>query len=159
MSRLDSFIRRLSAQRDILNDLAARLGGLPGPIFEFGLGGGRTYDHLRERFPDRRILVFESAADLFTISPPPAADLVVGDIRETAARYPSGSAALIHVDIETGIAARDEKLATWLPELVARLLMPQGFVASGPALPHPALVPLALPPGVPEGRYHLLRRL
>ena len=62
MSRLDSFIRRMAAQRDILNALAPALHGITGPILEFGLGSGRTYDHLRGLFPDRRIIVFESVA-------------------------------------------------------------------------------------------------
>ena len=54
MSRLDSFIRRLSAQRDILNHVHGDL-DLPaeGPIMEIGLGNGRTFNHLRELFPDR----------------------------------------------------------------------------------------------------------
>ena len=42
MSRLDSFIRRLTAQRDVLNHICARM-ELPadGPIMEIGLGNGR----------------------------------------------------------------------------------------------------------------------
>ena len=56
MSRLDSFIRRMSAQRDILNDLGPKLAAVPGLVFEFGLGSGRTYDHLREVLPGRRIV-------------------------------------------------------------------------------------------------------
>jgi hypothetical protein len=51
MSRLDSFIRRLTAQRDILNSIVDLVGETQGPVLEFGLGNGRTYDHLRERFP------------------------------------------------------------------------------------------------------------
>ncbi|MGH6887075.1 MAG: class I SAM-dependent methyltransferase, partial [Geminicoccales bacterium] len=48
MSRLDSFIRRLEAQRACLDLAAARIADLPGPVLELGLGNGRTYDHLRE---------------------------------------------------------------------------------------------------------------
>ncbi len=51
MSRLDSFIRRLTAQRDILNSIIDLVGEIEGPVLEFGLGNGRTYDHLRENFP------------------------------------------------------------------------------------------------------------
>ena len=59
MSRLDSFIRRVSAQRDCLNAAADLIRDVPGPVLEFGLGNGRTYDHLRSLLPERTIFVFE----------------------------------------------------------------------------------------------------
>ena len=158
MSRLDSFIRRMSAQRDILNDLSQRLDGIAGPIFEFGLGSGRTYDHLRERFPGRRIVVFESVVVDTVLSRPEPPDFVIGDIRATTAALPDGSAALVHADIETGSPDVDAALATWLPSLVARLLAPGGFGVSGAPLIDPRLIPLGLPPGVEPGRYHVVRR-
>ncbi len=159
MSRLDSFIRRMSAQRDILDDLAGRLDGLDGPILEFGFGNGRTYDHLRERCPGRRVIVFESVLvpDLPLLPPPD--NLVLGDLRETASRFADGAAALIHADIETGLAEVDAGLAVWLPALVARLLTPGGFAASGAPLADPRLAPIPLPPGIAPGRYHAVRRL
>src|SRR4051812_32560738 len=60
MSRLDSFIGRMTAQRDILNHIHAK-GMLieEGAVLEIGLGNGRTYSHLRELFPERRIVVFD----------------------------------------------------------------------------------------------------
>ena len=42
MSRLDSFIARMQAQRDCLNFLKPKIDALPGPILEVGLGNGRT---------------------------------------------------------------------------------------------------------------------
>ncbi len=59
MSRLDSFIRRLEAQRACLAVAAEMIGDLEGPVFELGLGNGRTYDHLRELLPGREIFVCE----------------------------------------------------------------------------------------------------
>ena len=56
MSRLDSFIRRLEAQRACLNRAAALISGIDGIVLELGLGNGRTYDHLRELFPDREFM-------------------------------------------------------------------------------------------------------
>ncbi len=58
MSRLDSFINRMSAQRDLHNHVRDNL-QLPaeGPVLEVGLGNGRTYSHLRENFSNRRVLL------------------------------------------------------------------------------------------------------
>ena len=61
MSRLDSFIRRLEAQRACLDHAAELIGGLDGVVLELGLGNGRTYDHLRSLFPGREIYVCERA--------------------------------------------------------------------------------------------------
>ena len=159
MSRLESFIRRMSAQRDVIDDLAGRIDAVPGPIFEIGFGNGRTYDHLRQRFPGRRILVFESVVVPDLPFLPPPEDLLVGDVRATASRLPDAAAALIHVDIESGHMDRDGGLCAWLPALVARLLAPGGYAASGSPLPDPRLAPHPLPAGVQPGRYFVARRL
>ena len=58
MSRLDSVIRRLCAQRDCLEAALETISGRPGHILEFGLGNGRTFDHLRQLAGDREIFVF-----------------------------------------------------------------------------------------------------
>jgi trans-aconitate methyltransferase len=94
MSRLDSFIRRLIAQRDILNFVATDL-ELPrdGAVLELGLGNGRTYSHLRELFPARRIIAFDRALVAHAASAPPARDLVLGEIRDTAAAFAGRAAA------------------------------------------------------------------
>ena len=159
MSRLDSFIRRMSAQRAILNEIAAKLDEIPGPVLEFGYGSGRTYDHIRELMPRRRIVVFESAVHILPSIPARPADLVVGDIRETAKDWPDGSAAFIHADVETGDGRVDRELEAWLPDTVARLLKPGGYGVSGYALEDERLRPEPLPSGIEPGRYHAVRRL
>ena len=53
VSRLDSFIRRLEAQRACLDHAADLIRGRDGAVLELGLGNGRTYDHLRELFGGR----------------------------------------------------------------------------------------------------------
>ena len=61
MSRLDSAIRRLMAQKMALAWATDQVVGRPGPVLELGLGNGRTYDHLREILGStREIFVFES---------------------------------------------------------------------------------------------------
>jgi hypothetical protein len=47
---------------------------------------------------------------------------------------------------------------TWLPDLTAKLLRPEGIAVSGLPLDHPALEPLPLPDQVPKDRYFLYRR-
>ena len=155
MSRLDSFIRRVTAQRAVLDHVCGLIAALDGPVLELGLGNGRTFDHLRERLPGRRIVAFDRALVAHRGSAPPDGDLVIGEIRDTAAAFAGIGAALVHADIETGYAGIDAETATWLPEVAARALRPGGIVASGLALRHPDLLRLPLPAEVPADRYFI----
>ena len=159
MSRLDSFIRRLTAQRDILNDLARNV-PLPdqGAILEIGLGNGRTYSHLRELFPSRRIIAFDRVLAAHASSTPGPEDLVLGEIAQTAPAFAGQGAAVVHADIGTGYPEKDAVTLTWLPDLTAALLAPGGVAISGLPLAHAALAPLPLPPGIESERYFLYRR-
>lgn len=158
MSRLDSFIRRLTAQRDVIDHIAADLAVPAGDVLEIGLGNGRTWSHLRERFPGRRIVAFDRAMLAHGSSAPDPADFVEGEIAETARAFVGRGAALVHADIGQGYADRDAVTLTWLPALVAGLLAPGGIAASGLPLDHPGLAVLPVPATVPEGRYFLYRR-
>jgi hypothetical protein len=158
MSRLDSFIRRLTAQRDILNSIVGLVGPLEGPVIEFGLGNGRTYDHLREIFAGRRIIAFDREVRSYSASTPPAEDMVTGDIRETGQRFLGVNAALAHADIGTGHDDIDAVTLTWLPQLMAGVLRSGGIAVSGLPLDRPELDPLSLPDGIKSGRYFLYRR-
>ena len=86
MSRLDSVIRRLQAQRACLELAADLVRDLEGPVLEFGLGQGRTYDHLREILPGREIFVFEREVAATAERVPENRHLILGDIRETLPR-------------------------------------------------------------------------
>src|SRR5258708_36849784 len=86
MSRLDSFIARMQAQRDCLNFLKPAVDALSGPILEVGLGNGRTYDHLRDLFPGRDIYVFERKVAAHPDCIPPAARLFLGAAPEAIPR-------------------------------------------------------------------------
>ncbi len=160
MSRLDSFIRRLTAQRDILNHISeTMMDGLEaGPILEIGLGNGRTYSHLREHFPGHRIIAFDRAIGSHASSTPEPGDLVIGEIRETAQAYVSAGAALVHADIGTGYPDKDAVTLTWLPQLAAASLRSGGVAVSGLPLEHPDLAPQPLPASVREGRYFIYRK-
>jgi S-adenosyl-L-methionine methyltransferase len=162
VSRLDSFIRRLEAQRACL-DVAAELArGLDGPVLELGLGNGRTYDHLRELCPDREIFVCDRQIAAHPDCIPPRQFLLLGDMRETlpAARGRFvGRVALAHLDPGTGDVAANLLLARDLAPLIAPLLCPGAIVISEPDMILPELFPLPLPDGVAAGRYHLYRRV
>jgi len=158
MSRLDSFIRRLSAQRDILDMICRDMPLGEGPVIELGLGNGRTYDHLRERLPGRRIIAFDRVNQANRKSLPPDGDLILGEINETTKPFVGIGAALVHADIGSGYDDLDEVNLRWLPQLTVDLLQPSGIAASGVRLNHPALHALPIPPTVPRNRYYLYRR-
>ncbi|MGX5831122.1 class I SAM-dependent methyltransferase [Mesorhizobium sp. 43Arga] len=159
MSRLESFIRRMTAQRDILDQVCAEVAKIEGPVLEFGLGNGRTFHHLRERLPGRRIVAFDRALAAHEGSIPEAENLVLGEIRETATRFIGSDAALVHSDIGTGHEDRDVVTLAWLPDLIARLLRVGGITVSGTPLDHPQLQRLSPPPSVPNDRYFIYRRV
>lgn len=159
MSRLDSFIRRVSAQRDILNVVTAQVSRIEGPVFELGLGNGRTYHHLREKLPGRYIIVFDRKLAAHPRSVPPDENFVPGEIRETAQAFVGANGALVHADIGTTSDEIDAVTMTWLPDLTAGLLRSGGYAVSGLPLEHPALLAQPLPASVPEDRYFIYRRI
>ena len=164
MSRLDSFIRRLEAQRACLNRAAELIAGLDGPVLELGLGNGRTYDHLRELFPDRDIYVCERQVAAHPDCIPPANLLLLGDMFETlpAARGGSraGRARPFRRRHRRRGGQQGARRAVCVP-LILPLLRPGAVLATpaDPVMESPELAPLPLPEGVAEGRYHLYRRV
>jgi hypothetical protein len=161
LSRLDSFIRRLEAQRACLQQAAAAIGGVPGPVLELGLGNGRTYDHLRKLLPAREIFVFEREVRAHPDCVPDPAHLFLGDIATTLpgalARLPA-KAALAHSDIGTGEAARNRQLAAWLAEALPPLLQAGAWVVADQPLPSPLLIRQPPPAGIEPERYFLYCR-
>jgi S-adenosyl-L-methionine methyltransferase len=161
VSRLDSFIRRLEAQRACLNHAALLIERFDGVILELGLGNGRTYDHLRELFPSRDIYVFERRVAAHADCIPPADRLLLGDLRETLPTvrdWLTDRAALAHLDVGTGDVAANRALAIELVPLVTPLLHEGAVLASDQVMDCPEFATLPLPDSVAEGRYHLYRR-
>ncbi len=161
MSRLDSFIRRLEAQRACLDAAAEEVRDLDGPIFELGLGNGRTFDHLRERLPGREIYVFERRVAAHPDCVPDADHLFLGNIHDTLpaalARF-AGSVALVHTDIGTGDQDTNDQMAAFLSGHLAEFLRPGGLVISDQPMTLADCEALALPGGVRPGRYFMYRR-
>lgn len=160
MTRLDSAIRRLTAQRDLL-DWASREVGPTGLVLELGLGNGRTYDHLRARLPGREIYVFERSPAAHPDCYPPEGYLIVGDLFDTLpafiGRFGKGSAALIHVDIGSGDEEANRVLALRLSPLLNELLQPGGLILADRAFDLPCCTDISSEAGVREGRYFVYR--
>ncbi len=160
MSRLDSFIARMKAQRDCLNHLKPLIDPLPGPILEIGLGNGRTYDHLRELFPDRDIYVFERKVAAHPECIPPADRLFLGEARDAIPRAASvlgATAALIHTDLGTGDHAANVAMGRWLGPALDTLAASGGYVLANQPLEVARWRRQADPPEVPADRYFLYR--
>ena len=145
-------------KRACLGFVAGQIRDVAGPVLEFGLGNGRTYDHLRELLPEREIFVFEREINAHPDCIPDPRHLILGDVRATlpaARRRLPGAAALAHLDLGTGDAGRNAALAAWLGGILPSLLAPGAWVVSDQALGAPALVAHAPPPGIEVGRYFL----
>ena len=136
MSRLDSMLRRLTAQRDGLNWAARAIDGVAGDVLDLGLGNGRTYDHLREVLPGRRIWVIDRVLQCHPSCVPPEDDFLQGEagpmldrLAETGARI-----ALAHYDLGFGVKDQDVAEAARLSPALARLMVPGGMIVSGQPL-------------------------
>lgn len=136
MSRLDSMLRRLSAQRDGLNWAADRIRDQPGDVLDLGLGNGRTYDHLREILPDRRIWVIDRMLQCHPSCTPPEADFLEGEAEPMLARLAGQDQriALAHYDLGFGIKEQDVAEAARLSPALAQVMAPGGLIISGQPL-------------------------
>jgi hypothetical protein len=160
-SRLDSFIRRLEAQRACLDWAVGAIASVPGAVVELGLGNGRTYDHLRTRCDGaREIFAFDRQVAAHPACIPDAAHLLVGDFRDTLPAFASqhaGRIALVHADIGSGDEAATAALARWLGPIIVPMLGRGAMVLCDQTLDASPLTPSALPAGVPAGRYFIYR--
>lgn len=161
MSRLDSFIRRLEAQRSCLDWAAAAIAGRPGVVLELGLGNGRTYDHLRSRLgATRAIHAFDRQLAAHPACVPPAGHLLLGELTETLPAFAARGleVVLAHADLGSGDPAATAALARWLGPMLAAIVARDGIVLSDQRLEAAGLREEPLPPGVPGDRYFVYRR-
>ena len=161
MSRLDSMIRRLTAQRACLDWVASAIGGVPGPVLEIGLGNGRTYDHLCGRLPDREIHVFDRVIAAHPDSVPPDELLYLG----RAGGNPAARTGADRVGRRARACRSRQRPPGARPRrggpavaTAAAAHAPRRFVLSDQELDAAALAPEPLPDGVPPGRYFVYRR-
>lgn len=160
LTRLDKLRLRLEAQNACLGWVFKEVEGRPGPVFEFGLGHGRTYDHLRTHLPDRDIYVFDREIDCYEDCIPPQGRMFLGNIDETlnaaAERFPN-QAVLVHSDMGSYTDAHNSAMSTLLSRLMPAVLAPGAFVVSDLPLTMSGAMALPLPTGAQEGRYFLYR--
>ena len=162
MSRLDVFINRMVSQRACLNHAAALTAALPGPVFELGLGNGRTYHHMCEILPARDIWVFERAVAAHPDSTPPEDRLFLGDVYETlpAALAQFGATArLIHADLGGHNLTKNDAFARSLSPVVEPMLAVGGLMVSSDKMYFEALEEQPLPEGAIAGRCFIYKRL
>ena len=157
MSRLDSMLRRFTAQRDGLNWAAAEIAGVAGDVLDMGLGNGRTYDHLREILPDRRVWVIDRVLQCHPSCVPPEADFLQGEAVPMLERLKSGGHKIVlaHYDLGFGVKEQDVAEAAAMSPVIASVMAKGGIVVSGQPLV--GFEELKGPEGIPEGRYLFYR--
>ena len=136
MSRLDSMLRRLTAQRDGLNWAAEQVSGIAGDVLDLGLGNGRTYDHLRQILPERRIWVIDRVLQCHPSCTPPQEDFLQGEAEPMLVKLgeTGGRIALAHYDFGFGIKEKDVAEAARLSPAISRVMGPGGLIISGQPL-------------------------
>ena len=117
-------------------------------------------DHLRQGLPDREIFVFEREVRAHSDCIPDDDHLILGDLKatlpEVLPRF-SKSVALVHSDIGTGDAERNQRLAAWIATTIPDFLIDGAWVVADQALNSPSLAPEALPEGIAPNRYFVYR--
>ncbi|OBY28709.1 class I SAM-dependent methyltransferase [Leisingera sp. JC1] len=157
MSRLDSMLRRLTAQRDGLNWAAEQVNPVSGDVLDMGLGNGRTYDHLREIMSTRRIWVIDRILQCHPSCVPPEQDFLQGEARAMLEQLAASGhkIALAHYDFGFGVKEKDVAEAAALSPVIAQVMAPGGIIVSGQPLT--GFEELSGPGGIPPGRYMFYR--
>jgi len=162
MSRLDVFINRMVSQRACLEVAAEATRHLSGPVFELGLGNGRTFHHMSEIITGRDIYVFERAVASHPDSTPTEDQLFLGDVFETlpaALKRFGPTASLIHADLGGHNAEKNVVFAQEISPVIEPMLAPGGLMVSSDKMFFDALQEQPLPPDAVPGRCFIYKRL
>lgn len=161
MSRLDVFIDRMVSQRACLDYAIAETAAMDGPVFELGLGNGRTYHHMREKIAGRDIYVFEREIAAHPDSRPEEAFAILGDVMETlpqALERFGPTVSLIHADLGGHNLAKNDAFARKVSPLIEPLLARGGLMVSSDRMYFDALEEQPLPAGAVPGRCFVYRK-
>jgi len=161
VSRLDVFIDRMVSQRACLDWAISRTADLNGPVFELGLGNGRTYHHLCEKVEGREIFVFERQIASNPASTPPEHMTFLGDVTEMlpmALNRFGPTASLIHADLGGHNLEKNDILARKISPVIEPNLAPGGLMLSSDRMYFDALEELPLPDGAVNGRMFIYRK-
>lgn len=161
MSRLDIFIDRMVSQRACLDHAAQLTADMPGPVFELGLGNGRTYHHMCQIMPDRDIYVFERAIASHPDSTPPADRVLLGDVFDTlpaALDRFGATASLVNADLGGHDASKNDLFARKVSPVIEPLLARGGVMVSSDRMYFDSLVETELPPQAVPGRCFIYRK-
>ncbi len=136
MSRLNSMMRRLAAQADGLEWGNTMVDSLSGDFLDMGLGNGRTYDHIREIAPNRRIWVIDRALNCHHSCVPPKEDFLQGEAEEMLRKMAADGTkvALAHYDFGFGDKDKDVAEAARLSAFIKEIMLPGGVLVSGQPL-------------------------
>ncbi|MFK7764982.1 MAG: class I SAM-dependent methyltransferase [Roseobacter sp.] len=161
MSRLDLFIDRMVSQRACLDHAVQLTTDQVGPVFELGLGNGRTYHHMLETISGRDVYVFERAIASHPDSTPPNDKVLLGDVFDTlpqALERFGATASLIHADLGGHNAEKNDLFARRISPLIAPLLAVGGLMVSSDRMYFEGLTESALPQDAVPGRCFIYKR-
>lgn len=106
---------------------------IDGDVLELGLGKNRrTYDHLRQQLPGRRIWVIDKVLNLHPSCIPPADNFLQGEAENVLVRLAARGRqiALAHYDFGYGVKEKDIAEGARLSPFIARLMAPGGLIVS-----------------------------
>ncbi|MBL4751194.1 MAG: hypothetical protein JKX71_11560 [Amylibacter sp.] len=157
MSRLESMMRRLTAQKLGLEWAVEMTKDLTGDALEIGLGNGRSYDHLRETAPDRRIWVIDRILQCHHSCVPPKENFLQGEAGDMLERLASEGRKIVvaHYDCGMGVKEKDVAEAATLSPLIAAVMAPNGIIISGQPLV--GITQVDGPDGIAPDRYYFYK--
>jgi hypothetical protein len=134
---------------------------MDGPVFELGLGNGRTYHYMRQIMPDREIYVFERAFGSHPDSTPPEDMVLLGDVYDTlpqALKRFGPTASLIHADLGGHDRTKNDAFARNISPVIEPLLAVGGLMVASDKMYFNELTEIELPADAVLGRCFIYQR-
>lgn len=161
MSRLDIFIDRMTSQRACIDFAAQATDDMAGPVFELGLGNGRTYHHLCEVITGRDIYVFEREVASNPASTPPADRTILGNVFDTlpqALQRFGATASFIHADLGGHNLQKNDEFARKISPYIEPLLARGGMMVASDRMYFEALREVEIPAGAVMGHCFIYQK-